>query len=49
MYISKGLLTHDDIMKMYRIIQYSKDIFKCNMYVWKRSHFYSKKYFLYNE
>ena len=28
---SKGLVTHNDIPKIYRIFQYSKDIFKCNM------------------
>ena len=27
----KGLVTHNDILKIYRIIQYSKNIFKCNM------------------
>ena len=27
----KGLVTHSDILKIYRIIQYSKGIFKCNM------------------
>ena len=27
----KGLVTHSDILKIYRIIQYSKNIFKCNM------------------
>ena len=27
----KGLVTHNDILKIYGIIQYSKNIFKCNM------------------
>ena len=27
----KGLVTHNDILKIYRIIQYSKNIFKCNI------------------
>ena len=27
----KELVTHHDILKIYRIIQYSKNIFKCNM------------------
>ena len=27
----KGLVTHNDILKIYRIIQHSKNIFKCNM------------------
>ena len=27
----KGLVTHNDIQKIYRIIQYFKNIFKCNM------------------
>ena len=26
----KGLVTHNDILKIYRIIQYSRNIFKCN-------------------
>ena len=47
---SKGLVTHNDILKIYRNIQYSKNIYKCNMvknvltYI-KRSHFYSKNNF----
>ena len=27
----KGLVTHNDILKIYRIIKYFKNIFKCNM------------------
>ena len=29
--MSKGLVTHNDILKIYRIIQYFKNIVKCNM------------------
>ena len=29
--VSKGLVTHNNILKICRIIQYSKNIFKCNM------------------
>ena len=29
--LSKGLVTHNHILKIYRIIQYSKNVFKCNM------------------
>ena len=43
----KGLVTHNDILKIYRIIQYSRNILKCNVIkhvlkYMKRSHFYSK-------
>ena len=27
----KGLVTHNDILKIYRVIQYFKNIFKCDM------------------
>ena len=43
----KGVVTHNDILKIYRIIQYSRNILKCNVIkhvlkYMKRSHFYSK-------
>ena len=43
----KGLVTHNDILKIYRIIQYPRNILKCNVIkhvlkYMKRSHFYSK-------
>ena len=44
----KGLITNNDILKIYRIIKYFKDISKRNMVknifkIKKRSYFYSKK------
>ena len=29
--LTNGFVTHNHILKIYRIIQYSKNIFKCNM------------------
>ena len=31
LYSSKGLVTHNYILKIHRVIQYSKNIFKCNL------------------
>ena len=48
MKLFKGFVTHNDILKIYRIIQYSKNIFECNMVknifkIYKKITFFLKK------
>ena len=52
-YMFKGLVTHNDILKIYTIIQYLKNIFRCNMVknifrIMKNDHIFTQKiFFLY--